>query len=97
MLKKKKGMAEYITKKKNNKVLLTRPFRNSPGQSPLQEFPLPFNIMGSSLASVIIVNVRLCRDAFKGRFREEVCTYFGGACESEFVTVVWLHVHWCTK
>ena len=40
--------------------------------------------MGSSLASVIIVNVRLCRDAFKGRCREGVCTYFGGACESNF-------------
>ena len=40
--------------------------------------------MGSALASVIIVNVRLCRDAFKGRFREGVCTYFGGACESNF-------------
>ena len=39
---KKKGMAEYITKKKSNKVLLTRPFRNFPCQSPLQEFPLPF-------------------------------------------------------
>ena len=38
----KKGMAEYITKKKSNKVLLTYPFRNSPCQSPLQEFPLPF-------------------------------------------------------
>ena len=40
--------------------------------------------MGSSLASVIIVNVRLCRDAFKGRLRKGVCTYFGGACESNF-------------
>ena len=27
--------------------------------------------MGSSLAIVIIVNVRLCRDAFKGRFKLE--------------------------
>ena len=46
------------------------------------------NIMGSSLASVIVVNVRLCRDAFKGRFREGVCTYFGGACESEFLLLL---------
>ena len=41
--------------------------------------------MGSSLASVIIVNVRLCRDAFKGRFRERVCTYIGGGCESIWI------------
>ena len=42
--------------------------------------------MGSSLASVIIVNVRLCRDAFKGRFRAGVCLFIGGACEREFLT-----------
>ena len=34
---------------------------------------------------VIIVNVKLCRDAFKDRFREGVCTYFGGGCKSEFL------------
>ena len=44
--------------------------------------------MGSSLASVIIVNVRLCRGAFKGRFREGVYTYIGGGCESEFLSLL---------
>ena len=30
------------------------------------------------------MNVRLCRDAFNGRFREGLCTYIGGGYESEF-------------
>ena len=44
--------------------------------------------MGSSLANVIIVNVRLFRDAFKSRFREGVCTYIGVGCESEFLSLL---------
>ena len=42
--------------------------------------------MGSWLASVVIVNVRACSDAFDGRFREGVYTLVGdvGGCESEF-------------
>ena len=45
--------------------------------------------MGSSLASVIIVNVRLCRDAFKGLLREGVCTYIlVGVQEQSFATAV---------
>ena len=45
--------------------------------------------MGSSLASAIIVSVRLCSDAFKGRLSEGVCTYFGGGCcESEFLSLL---------
>ena len=44
--------------------------------------------MGSSLASVIIVNIRLCREG--GSERECLYTYIGGGCESDFVTVVWL-------
>ena len=44
--------------------------------------------MGSSLASVIIVNVRLRRDVFKGRLSEGVCTYIGGGCESEFLSLL---------
>ena len=37
------------------------------------------------------MSVRLCRDAFKGRFSEGVCTYFGGGgggCESEFLSLL---------
>ena len=44
--------------------------------------------MGYSLGSVIVVNNRLCRDVFKGRFREGVCTYIGGGCESEFLSLL---------
>ena len=69
--------------------------------SPLQIFSLPItppgiplaNIMGSSLASVIIVSVRLCREA--GSERACVYTYIGGGCESEFCHSC-VVVHWCT-
>ena len=59
--------------------LANHPSRNSPYHS------YQHNIMGSSLASVM--NVRLCRDAFEGRFREGVCTYIGGGCESKFLSL----------
>ena len=49
--------------------------------------------MGSCLASVVIVNVRVCMDAFDDRFREGVCTLVGGVgvVGANFVViVVWL-------
>ena len=65
-------MAKYITKKKTRFFLLASS-ENSLANHPSRNSP------------VIIVNVRLCRDAFKDRFREGVCTYFGGGCKSEFL------------
>ena len=55
--------------------------------------------MGSCLASVVIVNVRVCMDAFDDRFREGVCTLVGGVggCGSEFCCHCCVVVHWCTK
>ena len=44
--------------------------------------------MRSPLASVIIVNIRLCREA--GSERECLYTYIGGGVRANFVTVVWL-------
>ena len=103
--KKKKGMAEYITKRKTTRFFLLAPSEIPLANHPSRYFPChsyQHNIMGSSLASVTIVNVRLCRDAFKGRFREGVCTnILVGVVRGHFCHC--LHnsdkyvAHWCTK